>query len=62
VEVSTVATAVTAALDESLEHAQRLLAEAETAQELAERALAAAASSPSCWTAPGGWSRCRAAA
>jgi hypothetical protein len=46
VEVSTVATAVTAALDESLEHAQRLLAEAETAQELAERALAAAASVP----------------
>ncbi|MGR6967299.1 alpha/beta hydrolase [Geodermatophilus sp. URMC 61] len=46
VEVSTVATAVTAALDESLEHAQRLLAEAETAQELAERALAAAASIP----------------
>ncbi len=44
VEVSTVATAVTAALGESLEHAQRLLAEAETAQELAERALAAAAS------------------
>jgi hypothetical protein len=46
VEVSTVATAVTAALDESLEHAQRLLAEAEAAQELAERALAAAASVP----------------
>ncbi len=46
VEVSTVATAVTAALDESLEHAQRLLAEAETAQQLAERALAAAASVP----------------
>jgi hypothetical protein len=45
-EVSTVATAVTAALDESLEHAQRLLAEAEVAQELAERALAAAASVP----------------
>jgi hypothetical protein len=46
VEVSTVATAVTAALDESLEQAQRLLAEAETAQELAERTLAAAASVP----------------
>ena len=46
VEVSAVATAVTAALDESLEHAQRLLAEAETAQELAGRALAAAASVP----------------
>jgi hypothetical protein len=46
VEVSTVATAVTAALGESLEHAQRLLAEAETAQELAERALAAAAAVP----------------
>ncbi|MGY1759957.1 alpha/beta hydrolase [Geodermatophilus sp. SYSU D00779] len=46
VEVSTVATAVTAALDESLEHAQRLLAEAEAAQELAERALGAAASVP----------------
>jgi hypothetical protein len=46
VEVSTVATAVTAALGESLEHAQRLLAEAETAQELAEQALAAAASIP----------------
>ncbi|SHN88986.1 Alpha/beta hydrolase [Geodermatophilus obscurus] len=46
VDVSTVATGVTAALDESLEHAQRLLAEAETAQELAERALAAAASIP----------------
>jgi hypothetical protein len=46
VEVSTVATAVTAALGESLEHAQRLLAEAETAQELAEQALAAAASVP----------------
>jgi hypothetical protein len=46
VEVSTVAAAVTAALDESLEHAQRLLAEAEAAQESAERALAAAASVP----------------
>jgi hypothetical protein len=46
VDVSTVATVVTTALDESLEHAQRLLAEAETAQELAERALAAAAAVP----------------
>ncbi|SDY03093.1 Alpha/beta hydrolase [Geodermatophilus africanus] len=46
VEVSTVATAVTAALDESLGHAQRLLAEAKVAQELAERALAVAASVP----------------
>jgi hypothetical protein len=46
VDVSTVATAVTAALGESLEHAQRLLAEAETAQEFAERALAAAAAVP----------------
>lgn len=46
VEVSTVATAVTAALDRSLEHAQRLLVEAEAAQDLAERALAAAASVP----------------
>jgi hypothetical protein len=46
VDVSTVATAVTTALDESLEHAQRLLAGAETAQELAERALAAAAAVP----------------
>lgn len=46
VEVSTVATAVTAALDESLGHAQRLLVEEEAAQELAERALAAAAAVP----------------
>ncbi|WP_448611381.1 alpha/beta hydrolase [Geodermatophilus sp. URMC 60] len=46
VEVSTVATAVTTALEESLEHAQRLLADAEAAQELAERALAVAASVP----------------
>jgi hypothetical protein len=46
VDVSTVATAVTSAIGESLEHAQRLLAETETAQELAERALAAAAAVP----------------
>ena len=46
VDVSTVATAVTSALGESLEHAQRLLAEAETAQELAEQALAGAAAVP----------------
>ncbi|TFV64112.1 hypothetical protein E4P41_02380 [Geodermatophilus sp. DF01-2] len=46
VEVSTVATAVTAALAESLEHAQRLLAEGEAAQELAEQALATAAAVP----------------
>ena len=46
VDVSTVATAVTTALEESLEHAQRLLAEAETAQGLAERALATAAAVP----------------
>ncbi|SDN50513.1 alpha/beta hydrolase [Geodermatophilus sp. DSM 45219] len=46
VEVSTVATAVTSALAGSLEHAQRLLADADTAQELAEQALAAAAAVP----------------
>ena len=46
VEVSTVATAVTRALGESLEHLQRLLAEAETAQALAEQTLVAAAAVP----------------
>lgn len=46
VDVSTVATAVTTVVEESLEHLQRLLAEGEAAQELAERALAAAASVP----------------
>ncbi|MGY1679714.1 alpha/beta hydrolase [Geodermatophilus sp. SYSU D01176] len=46
VDVSTVATAVTTALGESLEHAQRLLAEAEVAQDLAERAHATAAAVP----------------
>ncbi len=46
VDVSVVTTAVTTALNESLESAQRLLGEAETAQELAERALAAAAAVP----------------
>ena len=46
VRVSAVATAVTAALDESLGHAQRLLVEGEAAQGLAEQALAAAASVP----------------
>ncbi|SFK89043.1 alpha/beta hydrolase [Geodermatophilus ruber] len=46
VEVSTVATAATAALTESLGHTQRLLTEAASAQELAEQALAAAAAVP----------------
>lgn len=46
VDVSVVATAMTTALEESLEHAQRLLGEAEAAQELAERALATAAAVP----------------
>ncbi len=54
VDVSGVATAVTTALDESLEHAQRLLAEAEAAQELAERALAAAAGGPGVGARAGG--------
>ncbi|MGY1632593.1 alpha/beta hydrolase [Geodermatophilus sp. SYSU D01186] len=46
IEVSTVATATAAALTESLGHAQRLLADAATAQELAEEALAAASAVP----------------
>ncbi|MGK5110603.1 MULTISPECIES: alpha/beta hydrolase [unclassified Geodermatophilus] len=46
VEVSTVATAVTTALTESLEQAHRLLTEADAAQDSAERALAAAAAVP----------------
>ncbi|HEX2073035.1 MAG TPA: alpha/beta hydrolase [Geodermatophilus sp.] len=46
VEVSAVLTGVTTALTESLEQAQRLLAQAATAQELAEQALAAAAAVP----------------
>jgi hypothetical protein len=46
VQVSTVATAVTAALGESLDEAGRLLASADTAQELAEQALATAATVP----------------
>jgi hypothetical protein len=46
VEVSGVATAVTTTLDESLVQARGLLTAAETAQELAQRALAAAAAVP----------------
>lgn len=46
VDVSTVATAVSAALGESLEHVQRLLTEAGAAQELAEQAVAVAAAVP----------------
>jgi hypothetical protein len=46
VEVSSVATAVTTALTDSLEHAQRLLGAADTAQGLAEQALAAAGAVP----------------
>ncbi|MBB3083441.1 alpha/beta hydrolase [Geodermatophilus sabuli] len=46
IEVSTVATSVAMALGESLEHAERLLAEAATAQEWAEQALAAAVAVP----------------
>ncbi|NEK60542.1 hypothetical protein GCU56_22035 [Geodermatophilus sabuli] len=45
-EVSTAATAVTAALTESLEQAAQLLVSADTAQELAEQALATAAAVP----------------
>jgi hypothetical protein len=46
VQVSTVATAVTAALGQSLDEAGRLLGSADSAQELAERALATAAGVP----------------
>ncbi|MGY1705862.1 alpha/beta hydrolase [Geodermatophilus sp. SYSU D00697] len=46
VQVSGVATSVTAALGESLTRAQQLLAAADTAQDLAEQALAAAAAVP----------------
>ncbi|MFW3170166.1 alpha/beta hydrolase [Geodermatophilus sp. CPCC 206100] len=46
VQVSGVTTAVTTALTDSVEHAQRLLGQADTAQELAGQALAAAGAVP----------------